>query len=186
MANLVTLKEYKDYAQVSSTENDNRIKGIISYTSDLVKLYCNRTFIDNYSGSAFTDIVEYWEGGNTHYNTKEFPIDNVTKVEVSYDFGTTYTELTLGVDYAVDRKRDSVYIPMAKEYESVNAYKITYTGGYAATPDSLKLVVLDLIDYYVRQEANTKRQERAITIEYVNNADFPSHIRRVLDLYRAI
>lgn len=188
MASLVTLNEYKDYADIVSDDQDTRIKAVILYVSDFVKQYCNRTFIDNYDtvGSQFTPIVEYWNGGSCFYNTKEYPIQSVTSVELSPDLGQTYTALAAGTDYAHDLSKDRIYVVEGDLYDDVNSYRITYTGGYSALPDSLKVAVLDLIDYYIKQESTPKRVQNFVSVEYVKTSDLPHHIKRVLDLFRNI
>ena len=49
MADLVSVSEYKAYADITSTTNDAKINTLRGYVSSLVKTYCGRTFIDNYS-----------------------------------------------------------------------------------------------------------------------------------------
>lgn len=186
MASLVTLKEYKDYVGISSTEQDTKIKNVILYVSDFIKQYCGRTFVDNYSNGTATAIVEYWSGGIEFYYTKETPLLSVVSVEFSNDYGTTYTTLTAGLDFALDKEKERVYIPGAVDYDLVNAYKITYTGGYQTTPDSLKVAALDLIEYYMKKESSPRKTSGSVSIEYIRSSDLPYHIKRVLDLYRAI
>lgn len=186
MANLVTMTEYKDYAGITSSEQDTKIKNLIIYVSDFVKKYCGRTFIDNYSAGEYTNITEYWSGGSEYYYTKEFPVRALDSVSLSLDLGTTYTALTVGIDYALDMEKDRIYIPGAVDNVYVNAYKIVYTGGYATTPDSLKVAVLDLIQYYLKGESTPRKTSGSISIEYIRSSDLPYHIKRVLDLYRVI
>ena len=184
--NLVTLNEYKDYAGISTSEQDTKIKNVITYTSDFIKEYCSRTFIDNFSNGTATSIVEVWSGGVDYYYPKEFPVLSITKVEYSSDWGTTYTTLTAGVDFAHDLERDRLYIPGAAAIEGINAYKITYTGGYSTTPASLKAAALDLVSYYMKHEASPRKTAGSVSIEYIRSSDLPPHIKRVLDLYRVM
>jgi hypothetical protein len=48
MANLITLAEYKAYNGINSTTQDAEINVLIPKISQLIKTYCNRTFIDFY------------------------------------------------------------------------------------------------------------------------------------------
>jgi|WetSurMetagenome_2_1015567.scaffolds.fasta_scaffold82110_3 hypothetical protein len=186
MANLVTLKETKDYMGIVSTEQDTKIKNLILYVSDFIKLYCGRVFIDNYANSAYTNITEYWSGGFNYYYTKEFPLRSLVSVSISVDLGTTYTTLTSGIDYAIDMEKDRIYIAEGDVYSGVNTYKFVYTGGFAVTPDSLKVAVFDLIQYYLKDQGVPRKTSGSVSIEYIRSSDLPYHIKRVLDLYRVI
>jgi hypothetical protein len=105
---------------------------------------------------------------------------------VSTDYGVTYTNLAAGTDYVIDNKRDAIYFISEDGIEYVNKYKINYVGGFDETPSDLKLAVLDLVEYYYKNESTPKRMSNFVTIEYVKTSDFPPHIKRVLDLYRVI
>ena len=178
---LVSLDEYKEYSSINSTEFDDKIYNIITKTSEFVKNYCNRTFIDNYdkATSQFTNIVEYSNVPGI-FLTAEFPIQSIVSVELSTDSGTTYTSTT-GI---VDKSKDVIIID--DTYEGVNAYKVTYKGGFAKTPEDLKLACLDLVDYYYKKESVPRKTSSNNVIEYVMTSDLPSHIKRVLDIYRVI
>lgn len=183
--NLVTLDEYKLHASINSTDFDDKLDGIIKRVSSLVKSYCGRTFIDNYDKYTleFIPVVEYTNyGGN--YFPKEFPLQEVLSVELSEDGGTTYT--VLSSDWYWDRSKDCVAITDQLPNDSPNAYKITYKGGFVKTPEDLKLAVLDLIDFYYKNESTPRKTVNSTTVEYVTDANFPAHIRRVLDLYRVL
>ena len=72
----------------------------------------------------------------------------------------------------------------------VGAVKVVYTAGYSAVPSDLKLAVLDLVTYYLKDEhkqrqsiAGATMQNQASTSQR-NNVSFPDHIKRVLDLYK--
>lgn len=187
MAYLITVNEYKDYVGIASSDQDAKITSIIKYVSDLIKQYCNRNFIDNYSGTAFTNITEYWNGGFTHYYTKEFPLVSVVSVSYSLDYGVTYTALTANTDYTLDAQNDRIFILNGESLSKVNAYKIVYTGGYKESPAALKVATLDLVKYYMKQEdVPRKAAGTNVVLEYITTSDLPPHIKRVLDLYRVI
>lgn len=186
MANLITLTEYKDYAGISSSDQDVKLKNVILYTSDFIKAYCGRNFIDNHDGTVFTNITEYWSGGADHLYTREFPLSEIVSIEVSSDYGTTYTALVAGTDFVYDLEKERIYVPSANSYEAVNAYKVIYKGGFAVTPPSLKVAALDLVEYYMKKESTPRKTSGSISIEYIRSSDLPYHIKRVLDLYRVI
>lgn len=186
MPNLITLTEYKDYAGISSSDQDTKLKNVILYTSDFIKAYCGRNFIDNYDGTVFTPIVEYWSGGADHLYTKEFPLNEIVSIQQSTDYGVTFTSLVPNVDYTYDLEKERIYVPGANNYSAVNAYKVTYKGGFATTPPSLKVAALDLVEYYMKKESTPRKTSGSISIEYIRSSDLPYHIKRVLDLFRVI
>lgn len=188
MANLITTSEYKAYVGISSTNQDAEINAIVPKVSSLVKTYCGRTFIDYVSDAK----TEYSSGGHTYIYLKEAPILSVSSVEYSADYGATWTTLTEFTDYTVDLENDRIYaIPIVYADgfpKLVNAYKITYTAGYESTPEDLKLACLDLVSYYLKSDMSIKSTRNAganqTSVEFITSSSMPSHIRRVLDLYK--
>lgn len=78
MADLVSVSEYKAYADITSTTNDAKINTLRGYVSSLVKTYCGRTFIDNYSTTK-TEYFDILDGQNTIYPS-ELPLVEVVQV----------------------------------------------------------------------------------------------------------
>lgn len=180
---LITLADYKLYAGISSTDFDDKIASLVTKVSELVKSYCSRLFIDAYNplSGSFLDIVEYTNRDGSYY-PNEFPIQSLLSVEYSSDNGSTYTAID---GCAFDRVKEAIYIP-DQGREGINAFKITYTGGYQNTPEDLKLACLDLVEYYYKGEYTPRKSTSNNTVEYITTSDLPSHIKRVLDLYRVI
>lgn len=181
--NLITLADYKQYAGISSVEFDNKLQALVTMTSEFVKTYCNRMFIDGYDPNAaqFLDITEFtnYEG---YYYPNEFPINSLVKVEVSLDNGTTYTQ---DLNCVFDRSREAIYIP-EEGREGMNLFKVVYTGGFKTTPEDLKLACLDLVEYYHKAQSTPMKNTMNTTIEYVSSDLLPAHIKRVLDQYRVL
>lgn len=189
MANdLITLAEYKAYAGISSTNQDNAIKTLIPQISNLAKQLCRRTFldyVDDYKVETFRSSV------NSRILLHETPILQVASVEFSEDYGKTYSTLTEFTDYVVDQDADSIEL-IASQYSvinKVNAFKVTYNAGYEEIPSDLKLALSDLITYYLRNEpaihSNKAVGANTVQVEYVTNTGLPAHIRRVLDQHTA-
>lgn len=180
---LVTKEEYKAYANISSTNSDDAINSLIPKVSDLVKNVCRRTFVDYVNDPK----VEYHEGGTSYLVLGEGPVIQISEVEVSTDFGSTYVTLTEFEDYALS-KRDGNIVSVAKLFPYyINGYKVTYTAGYENVPEDLKVAVLDLITYYLKNDSaihsNKAPGTNTVQIEYVVTTNLPAHIKRVLDLY---
>lgn len=183
--NLVTLSEYKVYAGITSTTQDATISGIIPKVSQLVKSLCRRTFVDYVDDAK----VEVFSGGTgSKLFLKEYPLISVASVEFSNTYGASYTTLTEFTDYVIDQEdgavMDIVYGAFPK---AINGYKVTYNAGYEEIPLDLKLAVLDLITYYIKNDAAIHSPKapgtNTVQIEYVTTTALPSHIKRVLDLY---
>lgn len=183
---LVTLAEYKAYANISSTNQDTAIKNIIPKASALAKNYCRRTFNDYVDDAK----IEVFKGGN-FLLLSEYPVLSISSVEQSTDFGKTYTTLTEYTDFVLDME-EAVLKPLNTALEFtpyINGYKVTYTAGYEELPEDLKVAVMDLVTYYLKNDMAVKSQRDAgsntVQIEYITKNTLPSHIARVFDLYVA-
>lgn len=181
---LVTLAEVKAYNNISSTNQDSIINLLIPQVSAFVKNYCNNTFID-YVCDAKTDI---FSGGSPYLYLTESPIINLQSVEVSTDYGVTYTTLVSGTDYILDLEEDRVQVLNAEIFPKyINGYKVTYYAGYETLPTDLKLAVLELTGYYLRSDMAIKSPasigRNSMAIEYITTSKLPSHISRVLDYF---
>lgn len=187
MTDIVTLEQYKTYVGISSTNQNEIISQLIPQITAYIKTYCGREFVEFYN----TDKVEIHSGGFDQLWPKEFPVVSITDLEWSTDFGTTYTALTNGVDYVLESDTDSI-VPISRCLfpKYINGYRLTYKAGYEEYPVELQLAAMDLITYYIKNDAAVKSTRspgsNTTQIEYVLNSGLPSHIRRVLDLYKVI
>lgn len=180
---LVTKAEYKQYAGLTSTNDDAKIDLLIPQVSDLVKTLCNNSFND------YVDdvCVETFEGGTYWYVLLEGPAIAVQSLEQSTDYGKTYTALSEYSDYSFSKATGTLR-SIGKEFSTMpNSYRVTYNAGYETLPQDLKLATLDLITYYLRNEtaihSNRAPGGNSVQIEYVTNTKLPAHISRVLDMY---
>lgn len=182
-SNLITKAEYKAYAGISSTNFDSEIDSLIPKVSAYVKNYCRRTFNDYFDDPK----VERFSGGVAGFILSETPVVEVQSVEVSLDYGKTFTKLTQYAEWYQDS-----YFVMATNPAGwtryPNGYKVTYTCGFEALPEDLKLAVMDLISFY-RQNDGAIHSPKApgtnsVQIDYATNVGLPAHIRRILDLYK--
>jgi len=184
--NLVTLAEYKAYIGINSSNQDTIINAILPKVSALVKNLCRRTFVDY----AATDKVEYFDGGTSYISPDEYPIISVTSLEYSSNYGSTYSALADFTDYAVRKASGNIIPTKSLTFsEAINGYKLTYKAGYTELPEDLKLAVLDLVTYYIKNDSAIHSSKapgtNSVQIEYVTTTNLPAHIKRVLDLYMA-
>lgn len=182
--NLVTRAEYKAYAGITSPNQDAEIDLLIPKVSQLVKSYCRTSFVDNVDDPK----VEQFSGNNyNRYYLKEYPVLQVLDVEVSADYGQTWTSLAEFSDWTYAPDLQAVIRLGGTWAEKTNGYKITYTCGYEQVPEDLKLAVMDLVTYYRRNDSSVHNSASSgtgnVQIEYLKASSLPAHIRRVLDLY---
>ena len=182
---LITLAEYKTYANILGTSQDAAISAMIPRISNLVKTICRRTFVDYRDDPR----VEVFRGGHERLYLNESPLIALQSLEFSEDYGNTYTALTEFTEYVVDVENGAVefIIEPYKSYKRVNAYKATYTAGYEVLPPDLKLAVMDALMHQIRNDGAIHSTagigSNSAQIEYLTNAQLPAHIRRVLQLY---
>tara|TARA_E500000178_G_C16997219_1_gene743812 strand:+ start:1431 stop:2018 length:588 start_codon:yes stop_codon:yes gene_type:complete len=193
MANLITLQEYKTAEGISAPKDDARLNVLIPSVSELVKTYCGNTFVDFFSSNKTEEFNIDW--GTHVVQLTESPVNAIVSVQERETYSSSYVTLTTGAyEYALDKTTDSVLRTLGSGYKNwptgVAAVKVVYTAGYSAVPSDLKLAVLDLVTYYLKDEhkqrqtiAGASLQNQGSTSQN-NNVSFPDHIKRVLDLYK--
>ena len=194
MADLITLQQYKTSEGITQPKDDARLNVLIPSVSALVKTYCGNSFVDYYSSNKTEYFDITW--GTHIVQLTESPVNAIVSVHERTAYTDDYVALTTGAhEYYLNAKTDSVLRTLGsgrfKNWpEGVGSVKVIYTAGYSAVPSDLKLAVLDLITYYLKDEhkqrqtiAGASIQNQASTSQ-TNNVSFPDHIKRVLDLYK--
>ena len=192
MTDLITLATYKTAEGIQATKDDAKLELLVTSVSQLVKTYCNTTFVDYYT-NAKTEL------SNINYNESfvqlsEGPVvmsdGNKPVVSERDSITSSYTTLTQDVDYYVDTDLDCIYRMNKAWPKGPGAVKVVYKAGYATIPADLKLAVIDLITYYHKDEHKARQTIAGASIQNQssssqrNNVAFPDHIKRVLDLYK--
>ncbi len=188
MANLITLQQFKDAEGIQSPKDDYKITRIIDSVSQMVKTYCANSFLDFYS----TNKVEIFSIDWATYVVQltESPVNSVVSVETRDQPDSAYE--TLSTDkYYLETTTDSIVSIDGTSYSNwprgVGSVKVTYTAGYSSTPADLQIAVIDLINYYFKDEHKTRRTLQGATMENAPSGDgrgFPDHIKRILDMYK--
>ena len=194
MANLITLADYKEAEGIVSPKEDLKINALIPAVSQLVKTYCGNSLVDFYSTNKTETFNINW---STHaVQLTETPVNSIVSVKERSSYDSTYETLTTtDHEYYFDYNTDSIFrTNSGGGYNSwpkgPAAVEIVYKAGYASCPDDLKLAVIDLITYYLKDEHKERRTLGAASIQNQtstsqrNNVAFPDHIKRVLDLYK--
>ena len=131
----------------------------------------------------------------------ESPLVSVSQVQEREDQSSSYVTLITEnsdssdkYEYMIDTVTDSIVrtnsttdIPFPRGRKAV---KVVYRAGYSSTPEDLKLACFDLVKYYLKDERKDRMTiagatvENAVSTSIRNNAGFPDHIKRVLDMYK--
>ena len=194
MADLIPLQDYKTAEGITQPKDDARLNVLIPSVSQLVKTYCGNSFVDYYSSNKTETIDITW---STYIaQLTESPVNAIVSVQERTAYDVDYTTLTTGAhEYYLHLETDSIYRTNSSGLfqnwpTGVGAVKIVYTAGYSAVPSDLKLAVLDLITYYLKDEHKQRQSIAGASIQnqgssgQSNNVGFPDHIKRVLDLYK--
>ena len=200
MANLVTLREYKDFAGLTGVSEDAKLNVIIPSISQAVKTYCGTSIVDYYS----SDKVEYLDihdNSTFQIMVDESPLVSVSEVQERDGQSGTYTTLISEnsdnsgkYEYVVDTERDLITRTTATSDKAFpkgrRAVKVTYRAGYSSTPADLKLACFDLVKYYLKDERKQAMTiagaqiRNEVSTSLRENIDFPDHIKRILDFYK--
>ena len=191
MADLITLAEYKEAEGIASPKEDLRLASLIPSVSQLVKTYCANSLIDYYSTNKIETFNIDWD---THLiQLTESPVNTIVSVEKRDSVTESYTTVAT-TEYYLDTSTDSILYVTGSTYKNwprgAGAVKVTYTAGYSACPADLKLAVVDLITYYLKDEHKERRTLGGASIQNQSTSSvrdsvaFPDHIKRVLDMYK--
>ena len=109
--------------------------------------------MDYYSTNKVEEFNIDW---NTHIvQLTESPVNSVVSVEKRDSVSESYTTVAT-TDYYLDKTTDSVLYVTGSTYKNwpkgAGSVKVTYTAGYASTPADLQIAVIDLINYYFKDD----------------------------------
>ena len=191
MADLITFTEYKEIKGIASPKEDLRLATLVPSVSQLVKTYCGNSIVDYYATNKVEEFNIDW---HTHIvQLTESPVSTLVSVEKRDSVTESYTTVPT-TDYYLDKKTDSVLYVTGSTYKNwprgAASVKVTYQAGYEACPTDLRLAVVDLITYYLRDEHKERKTLAGATIQNQGSTSlrasvaFPDHIKRVLDLYK--
>ena len=184
MANdLVSRAEYKEYANISSTTQDDQIDFLIPKISSAVRIFCRNPLLDSQES-----IAEIFEGGNSVLVPSSGPVVAVSSLSYSGDYGKTWTAFEQYKDWIYVQKEQVVKCIFNSVFPLRPAgYKLTYVAGNDGCPEGLKLGVLEFIKYYMRHEgaiqSNSAPGGAGAQIEYITNSKLPAAIQRIFDQY---
>ena len=180
MTDLITLAEYKDAKEIKSPNLDVKIETLITLVSDFVEVYCGRRFLTETYTDALYGVCE-----DSIY-IQNPPLTDVAVIE----FYNTSREWEL-VDLEAYLIEEDIItfldLPIVHDTPK-KPFRLEYTGGYVDIPAALRLAVIDMVTFYHKNEATPKKSVSSLNVQAPGFTDnnLPSHIKRVLDLYRVI
>jgi len=191
MANLITLLDFKDSEGITNPKDDYKLDRIITSVSQLVKTYCANSFLDYYSTNKEETFNIDWA---THVvQLSESPVNSIVSVQIRDSVTDDYITVSSS-KYYLDTNTDSVLYVSGSNYmpwpKGPGAVKVIYTAGYSETPQDLRLAIIDLVNYYYKDEYKERRSLAGATLQNPGSSNskqdvaFPDHIKRVLDLYK--
>jgi len=153
MGNYISASEVKQYSNVTyqdlgfstDTEYDTFLDNLINQIERAIDNYCRvPSGFFKAGGLFFTEIHDWNENGEIH--TRYHPIITLTKVELDqagYNQTADWTEISSTYYYA---KNEYGIIKIVGKIPGhvENSVRITYTAGYSAVPDDIKLAALML------------------------------------------
>ena len=193
MADLITLQEYKTAQGITQPKDDARLNVLVPSVSQLVKSYCGNSFVDYFSSNKTETFTIDW---STHVvQLTESPVNSIVSVQEAQSYGGDYTTLTTTAQqYALHTRTDCIYRTTTSGYKAwplgVETVKVVYRAGYSTIPGDLKLAVIDLVTYYLKDEHKLRQSIAGASLQnqgsstQQNDVGFPDHIKRILDLYR--
>ena len=151
MGNYISASEVKQYSNItyqdlgfaSDTDYDTWLGTLINQVERAIDNYCRvPSGFFKAGGLSFTEIQDWKEDGEIH--TRYYPIITLTKVELDYaGYNQTadWTEISSTYYYAKN-EYGIIKIVGKTPGHVVNSVRITYTAGYNAVPDDVKLAAL--------------------------------------------
>lgn len=192
MKTLITVDEFKTYKGITNNDEDSKLHSIIINVSQFIKHYCGRAFNDYIT----TDKVELLDARiDSQLYLDEIPIISITSLETTSD-NVTYTELVEDTDFFVDKDLGIIYSASSASlandvtYNPLNV-RVNYKAGYEELPEDLIIATHDMVEYYRSEEYTPRKAFSNTSVENLGfretgGAKLPSHIERIIQLYRKI
>jgi hypothetical protein len=119
--------------QTFTVEEEAQAESLVSSVETMLAIQCHRNFLIKDSAGVDQVYYEYFEGGKQLYRSSNFPINEVTKIQVSgitkYIKDGVSNEWTIDTDFVVDRAEIEFLttVPLALSVSQRKAVKIFYT-----------------------------------------------------------
>jgi len=170
MGNYVSASEVKQFSNVtyqdlgfaSDVDYESFLDGIISQVERAIDNYCRvPSGFFKAGGLSFTEIHDWNEDGEIH--VRYVPILSLTKVELDYaGYNQTADWIEISSTYYYVKNEYGIIKIVGKTPgHAENSVRITYTAGYSAVPDDVKLTALSLANRILKR---LLQEEHSVTV----------------------
>jgi len=214
MSVLVTVADIRQYLTINSNTgatSDANLSTLANMASSAIESYCGREFasgyvielhdggrtsvfvnrppINNVNSVAQYDGVQYVPLTGTLNASGERPnVAANSNAIIQYIFYPETGEVSRDVNEGSGSPDLSIFaLPTFNNFS--RGVKIEYNGGYDTIPEDLKMVTLDFVKILHKDEQSSLSSSlsgETKTAFPITSANFPPHIKRILDFYRII
>ena len=180
---------YQDLGFASDADYDVFLDSLISQIEKAIDNYCRvPSGFFKAGGLSFTEIHDWKENGEIH--TRYYPIITLTKIELDYagyNQAADWTEISSTYYYA--KNESGIIKVVGKSPGHVeNSVRITYTAGYSAVPDDIKLAALiyvsNTLHVILQRKVAPAVQVSDFSIRLVMDESFSDEVKALLNPYR--
>jgi hypothetical protein len=146
MSGLITEEELESFLETSL--DSTLAATLINSATAFLERECNRTF------AAATHTNEYLSGDGTPFlYLKNFPITSIASLTL-YDRYSAADVFTLveDRDFYLEPDNGRIVAACGVFDKGTRNYRCTYAGGYAAIPDDLKVLCMQLISFWINKK----------------------------------
>ena len=165
---MITLEDYKSYAEINSPNSDTKLTALVEYVNNFVSKYC---------GTKFSPTIVLGEKHEVFGNLivlKNAPIISVEGILLDgRELPIDYVELEEGI------------VTLVRPLNGLRA-SVDYTYGHESIPGALKIACFELITYFNKREFNKSKSLAGENITYLDPSVIPPHVRAAFDLYRVV
>lgn len=181
----ISLEQYKNYAEITSTNSDRKLEGLITRVEEIIKSYCGLQFIS----ATYTEELDL---DGSFVFLSQIPAQSITSIQY-YDINGVLQAIDTS-DYRLYKEEsmlelteNAVTLVNTSKYSS-RQIKVIYVAGYTSIPEDIKQATMDLVKYYDKSEYTPLTSSNVRTIDYdvMQSVSLPPHIRRILSFYRKI
>lgn len=151
--NIEFCKNYLDINEGLNTAATILLTNLISSADVIIDKYCQQSLVSS------TTIREFTGNNTNYYQFKEYPVNEIIKIEERQSVKGSYTEIDED-EYALIEESNNNYVFKESRFFNVGfpSYKIEYQHGFASVPESVKLAATMLVaEKYKQADISEKR-----------------------------
>lgn len=143
---LVTLGNTKTFLGINNSDKDELLTMLINMSTDYLETKCGRRF----ASTVYTQ-EEYTGSGNNELVLEQFPIISFTSLEHNQAVNNSDDwDVADAEDYWVDSNSGTI-TKTSTFAKFPNAYRVTYTAGYASIPYDLQYTCMTFVSEFLNK-----------------------------------